>query len=74
MPLDRLALAEIPSDFMSLKAADLSLASDWRFFMRNVFQSLFRAGYLITDFTYDRATNRSLYVLTDGEAEMDNVL
>ncbi|MEW5939506.1 MAG: hypothetical protein AB1750_07585 [Chloroflexota bacterium] len=73
-PEGRLALAEIPSDFMSLKAADLSLARDWRFFTREVFQSLFQSGYLATDFIYDRASNRSLYVLTDGEAEMDNVL
>jgi len=73
-PTDRLALAEIPCDFLSLKAADLSLARDWRFFMREVFQTLFQSGYLVTDFVYDRASNRSLYVLTDGEAEMGNVL
>jgi predicted GNAT superfamily acetyltransferase len=73
-PTERLALAEIPSDFMALKATDFPLARDWRLFSRDVFESAFRAGYLVTDFIYDRATNRSLYVLTDGEAEMDNVL
>ncbi len=70
MPAGSLALAEIPSDFIRLKAADLTLARDWRFFSREVFESVFRAGYLVTDFVFDRASGRSWYVLTNGESTL----
>ena len=74
-PLDgRLALAEIPPDFMTLKAADFALARDWRFFSREVFETAFKAGYLVTDFIFDRASGRSLYVLADGESMLGKVL
>ncbi|MBV6397594.1 MAG: hypothetical protein HFACDABA_03208 [Anaerolineales bacterium] len=73
-PGGRLALAEIPSDFMKMKAEDFTLARDWRLFSREVFDANFRAGYLVTDFVYDRAGNRSFYILTDGEATLGNVL
>lgn len=67
-----LLLAEIPSDFMKLKAADFDLARDWRFFSREMFESCFSAGYLVTDFIFDKTGNgpRSFYVLTHGEATM----
>jgi predicted GNAT superfamily acetyltransferase len=73
-PNDRLALAEIPPDFLALKSADLSLARDWRFFSREVFETCFAAGYLITDFVFDRASERCLYVLTDGDSTLGKVL
>jgi len=69
-----LLLAEIPSDFMALKSADFALARDWRFFAREVFETAFAGGYLITDFIFDRADgkSRSLYVLTDGETTLED--
>ncbi len=72
-PGGRLVLAEIPSDFHDIKAKDFPLARDWRFFCREVFENLFAAGYLVTDFVYDRSGNapRSLYVLTHGEATLE---
>jgi predicted GNAT superfamily acetyltransferase len=73
-PLDgRLLLAEIPSDFLALKDADFALARDWRFFSREFFEAAFVAGYLITDYVFDRASEsaRSFYVLTHGEATLD---
>jgi predicted GNAT superfamily acetyltransferase len=74
-PLDgRLALAEISSDFMALKAADFALARDWRFFSREVFEIAFKAGYLVTDFVFDRPSGRSLYVLANGESTLGKVL
>jgi len=63
-----LLLVEIPPDFMSLKAADLSLAEKWRFFTRGYFEQAFSAGYLVTDFIFDQG--RSFYVLTSGESEL----
>ena len=43
---------EIPSDFLALKAVDLSLAREWRFYTREVFEKAFAAGYLVTDFVH----------------------
>jgi predicted GNAT superfamily acetyltransferase len=70
-PESDLVLAEIPSDFLSLKSADFELARAWRMFSREVFETCFRAGYLVTDFIYDKAQARSLYVLTNGESTLD---
>ena len=69
-----LLLAEIPSDFMELKAADFALARDWRFFTREVFETTFDEGYLVTDFIFDWSEGkaRSLYVLTDGETTLED--
>jgi len=69
-----LLLAEIPSDFMALKAADMVLARDWRFFTREVFETAFANGYLATDFVFDKesGTPRSLYILTDGETTLED--
>ena len=66
-------MAEIPSDFMMLKSADFALARDWRFFTREVFETAFAEGYLVTDFIFDRVDGkpRSLYVLTNGETTLE---
>ena len=63
-----LTLAEIPSDFGALKEADFSLARDWRFFSREVFETAFAEGYIVTDFIYDQS--RSFYVLAHGESTL----
>lgn len=69
-----LALLEIPSDFLALKQADFSLAKDWRFFTRNAFEVAFTAGYLVTDFIYEKKPRpRSLYVLADGESSLSDL-
>jgi len=68
-PLEgNLTLAEIPSDFSALKDADFSLARDWRFFSRELFETAFSAGYIVTDFIYDQS--RSFYVLAHGESTL----
>lgn len=71
---DSLILAEIPPDFLALKDIDFALARDWRFFSREVFETAFSKGYLVTDFIFDKTdgTPRSLYVLTDGERTLEN--
>jgi len=69
-PLEgKLALAEIPSDFSALKDADFPLARDWRFFSREVFETAFAAGFIVTDFVYDQS--RSFYVLSHGESTLE---
>jgi predicted GNAT superfamily acetyltransferase len=68
-PLEgNLTLAEIPSDFGALKDVDFSLARDWRFFSRELFETAFAAGYIVTDFIYDQS--RSFYVLAHGESTL----
>lgn len=70
---NRLLLAEIPSDFMSLKEKDFALARDWRFFTRELFETAFAKGFIITDFVYDanEGNPRGLYILTHGESTLD---
>jgi predicted GNAT superfamily acetyltransferase len=63
-----LTLAEIPSDFNALKNVDFALARDWRFFTRELFETAFAEGYIVTDFIYDQA--RSFYVLAHGESTL----
>jgi predicted GNAT superfamily acetyltransferase len=65
----KLALAEIPSDFMALKDGDFALARDWRFFSRELFETAFAQGYIVTDFVYDQS--RSFYVLAHGESTLE---
>jgi len=74
-PATPLLLAEIPPDFDALKAADLSLARDWRYFAREVFETAFASGYYVTDFIYDARSKapRSLYILTDGQAILNDI-
>ena len=69
-----LLLAEIPADFQAIKAADLSLAQDWRQHTRALFEGLFERGYLVTDFIHlPGASPRSFYVLSHGEAIISGI-
>lgn len=70
---ERILLAEIPHDFIALKARDYALARDWRFFIRELFETAFAKGYIVTDFVFDKAEGilRGLYVLTHGESTLD---
>jgi predicted GNAT superfamily acetyltransferase len=70
---ERLVLVEIPADFMELKSMDFALARDWRFFTRELFETAFAKGYIVTDFVFDKneGSPRGLYVLTHGESTLD---
>jgi predicted GNAT superfamily acetyltransferase len=65
-----LLLVEIPSNFLALKAIDLSLAHDWRFYTREVFEEAFATGYLVTDFVHDKG--RSFYILAHGDSTLQD--
>ena len=69
-PAKKLLLMQIPSDYQSMRIEHFSLARDWRAFTREIFETAFDAGYIVTDFIYDRSEKRprSFYVLTDGES------
>ncbi len=70
---DRLLLAEIPADFSDLKSKDFTLARDWRFFTRELFETAFAANFIVTDFVFDREQGqpRGLYLLTHGESTLE---
>jgi predicted GNAT superfamily acetyltransferase len=64
-------LVEIPADFQALRSADLGLAMEWRLHSRSLFERLFAAGYLVTDFIYlPGMYARSFYVLSHGESTL----
>lgn len=64
-------LLEIPSDFLTLKAANPPLAREWRFHIRQAFEDLFSRGYLVTDFVHLPGSHpRSFYVLSHGESTL----
>jgi predicted GNAT superfamily acetyltransferase len=66
-----LLLVEIPSDYQDLRARDLALAQAWRMQTRLLFESLFKRGYLVTDFIHlPGASSRSYYVLSFGESTL----
>ncbi len=71
-PKGVIALVEIPPDFHALKQFDLGVANSWREHSREVFISLFAAGYLVTDFLFLKGEGppRSYYVLTHGEGKL----
>lgn len=61
-------LVEIPADFLGLKEIDLALAKEWRLSSREIFEDLFRNGYLVTDFVHlPGKYPRSFYVLSHGD-------
>jgi predicted GNAT superfamily acetyltransferase len=64
-------LVEIPADFPALKAADIHLAHEWRLHTRTVFEKLFNAGYLVSDFVQSGTLpKRSYYVLVHGDSTL----
>ncbi len=71
---DRLLLVEIPTNFMDMKSKDFSLARDWRFFSRDLFETAFAQNYLVTDFIFDTndGSPRGLYILTHGDSTLED--
>ena len=68
-------LVEIPPDFMQIKSSRPELAVLWRQHSRSLFETLFQAGYLVTDFVFLRGDHpRSFYVLSDGERQMEGII
>ncbi len=64
-------LVEIPPDIQALKISDLKLALEWRLHSRSIFEELFRAGYIVTDFVRTEVHPfRSYYVLCHGESTL----
>ncbi|HET7010881.1 MAG TPA: hypothetical protein VFI11_08920 [Anaerolineales bacterium] len=71
-PSGTLALVEIPPDFHALKSRDIGLAMAWRHHARAIFEQVFAAGYIVTDFVHLRGERapRSYYVLSQGDSTL----
>lgn len=68
--LSTLALVEIPANMQAIRRSDHELARRWRYHSRDVFEDLFRTGYLVTDFISHEDQDghgRSFYLLTQQE-------
>lgn len=65
-PDSSFALVEIPLDFRQLEAVERSLADEWRYHIREVFQEIFAAGFIVTDFVSDEfeGRRRAFYLLS----------
>ena len=64
-------LVEIPASFQAIKRQDFALAQRWRAHTRDIFETLFDAGYLATDFVAHQDVDgrpRSYYLLTRQDA------
>jgi len=69
--LESILLVEIPADFQAIRENSLSLAQTWREETRRLFEALFAAGYLVTDFIYLPGSQpRSFYLLSFGESTL----
>jgi predicted GNAT superfamily acetyltransferase len=68
-PRGNLALVEIPADFGEIRRRNAQLASAWRLHTREIFETAFRQGYIVTDFVSlrDGPYPRSYYLLSHGE-------
>ena len=59
-------LIEIPANFQAVKMADFALAHAWRLHSRELFETLFAAGFSVTEFFHKKETDgrsRSYYLL-----------
>ncbi|HEY3883862.1 MAG TPA: hypothetical protein VGL62_01545, partial [Vicinamibacterales bacterium] len=60
---ERRLLAEIPSNFTELQAADPAVALDWRVSTRAVFRHYLARGYRVVDFFLSAEAGRGQYLL-----------
>jgi len=66
-----LLLVEAPTAFEAMCAANLELAVRWRSHSRQIFQTSFDRGYLVTDFVFNPGNPpRGFYVLSYGESTL----
>ena len=68
---DKFLLLEIPSDIEFLKKKSLDLAIEWREKTREIFQTYFKRGYIVTEFISGiiNGDRKSFYVLTSESKE-----
>jgi predicted GNAT superfamily acetyltransferase len=65
-------LIEIPTNIRAIKEHEFALAETWRFHTRDLFETAFAQGFVVTDFVMDGGENgrsRSYYLLTKPKIE-----
>jgi predicted GNAT superfamily acetyltransferase len=72
-PSGSMALLEIPTDFSVIARLDSGLAQLWRLHIRQLFQTVFGMGYMVTDFVREALENRdrSFYLLSYRSPQFD---
>ena len=71
IPQARILLVEIPANYQAIKKQNLPLAQQWRQHTRALFEQLFAAGFVVTDFARHQEPDqplRTFYVLTHRTA------
>jgi predicted GNAT superfamily acetyltransferase len=59
---DKVLLVQVPKYFNVIKRRDLNIARGWRSMTRNIFESYFRRGYVVTGFgTGDESNTPNIY-------------
>ncbi len=67
-------LVEVPSNYQSIKAADIAIAREWRYHTRSIFEHLFRYSYIITDFISEaQGEERHNYYVLEKEPPIPDV-
>jgi predicted GNAT superfamily acetyltransferase len=70
-PAKNLLLVEIPADFQRVKRTDPGLALRWREHSRQVFERLFEADFMVTDYVFHphpSEPTRGFYLLTHRDS------
>lgn len=75
VPNGSLCLVEIPSAIELIENANSQLALEWRFHMREVFQRLFAAQYVVTDFVRSayQGRERAFYLMSQADKAFERV-
>jgi predicted GNAT superfamily acetyltransferase len=65
-----LQIVEIPSDYPAMRSQNPELALEWRKATRDIFENLFGAGFIVSDFIYfkEETIPRSYYILIQGDS------
>lgn len=75
VPTGSLGLVEIPAAIEAIEKANPDLAVKWRFHTRDVFQRMFMAGYVVTDFILAEyeGRERAFYLFSQADKAFERV-
>ena len=64
-------LVEIPADIQVIRQNDRELGAEWRYHTREIFESVFSAGYRVVDFIYFKGKTPQSYYLLRNDTDED---
>jgi predicted GNAT superfamily acetyltransferase len=76
MPPSQLAMVEIPDNIGDIRDDDPDLAAEWQHHIRETIESLFEAGFVITDFVRGEHDGRvrTYYVVSHRDAVLNRII